>query len=120
MSLRATVLDLVLEETEEPMGARLDLITGDLACPDENGGLTVLAEVLGGVVCAIDLLMATALRVSRSVGGLPCMARHRRFMSSLEVCHAYAGSGFTLCIGHIVQCCRLGCRHVEKRDPQDI
>ena len=51
-------------ETAEPMGARPDLITGDLACPDENGELAGLAEVLGGVVCAMDRLMATALTVA--------------------------------------------------------
>ena len=37
----------------EPMGKMLDLITGELACPDVNGELVEPTEFLGGVtVCA--------------------------------------------------------------------
>ena len=62
------------------MGARLDRITGDLAIPEEKGDRVTLAAPLGGVVCAMDLLMATARIVPMSMGvwegyhGLPSTA----------------------------------------------
>ena len=75
----------------EPIGKMPDLITRELACPDVNGELVEPAEFLGGVKdCAKACPIPIALSVcAGNFGGLPCRARHMRFLSRLEMCHAY-------------------------------
>ena len=87
----------ICANTGEPTGALPERKTGDLALPEENGERAVLAGDRGVILSAIDLLMAIALAVPSSVGGLPCMARQSLFMSALEVNHLYLGASRFSC-----------------------